>query len=119
MNDLNREVSQYIFDKPYVKQSELIDLFCISQSTLKLWMKTWEDNGGSLDDLGFMPINGIRENTWDPQKFLSFVINHKRKRPERRFSRTENRLGLTLIKTHKPQTHREENDVKVSKISNN
>ena len=97
----NHNILNYQFAKPLVKQSELCNLFCISNSTLKLWMKTWEDNGGELADIGYMPLEGVRENTWDAMKFLNFVITHKQKKPEKYSSKVEYKPRLAVLNNNK------------------
>ncbi len=62
-----------------------------------LWLKEWTDNGGQPGDIGFMPINGVRETTWDPKKFLLFVVNQKNKKPQKYFEKAQYKNGLTII----------------------
>jgi len=101
----NHNILDYQFAKPIVKQSELCDLIGISNSTLKLWMKTWEDNGGELADIGFMPLEGVRENTWDPKLFLHFVINHKQKKLEKYSSNIEYKPKFTVVNNNKEKKY--------------
>ena len=68
----------YKFSKPFVSQTELIELFgSLSESTLKRYMKEWIDGGNEVKEMGMFRIDGVRENQWIPQVFIKWLTEHK------------------------------------------
>ena len=68
----------YKFSKPFVSQTELVELFgSLSESTLKRYMKEWIDGGNEVKEMGMFRIDGVRENQWIPQVFIKWLTEHK------------------------------------------
>ena len=63
----------YNFKKPYYPQSEIIELFNISESTLKRYIA----ESKSANDLGMFKIEGVRQNMFEPKTFLNWLIENK------------------------------------------
>jgi hypothetical protein len=65
----------YKFDQPFYSQSQLLSIFgSISESTLKNFMKEWIEKGNELADMGYFRIKGVRENQWEPQTFVRWLL---------------------------------------------
>jgi len=68
----------YKFDKPFLAQSQLIELFgSLSESTLKRYMKEWIDQGNHVKEMGMFRLDGVRENQWEPVTFLKWIYENK------------------------------------------
>ena len=63
----------YNFKKPYYPQTEIIELFNISESTLKRYIA----ESKSAEDLGMFKIEGVRQNMFEPKTFLNWLIENK------------------------------------------
>ena len=64
----------YKFSKPFVSQTELIELFgSLSESTLKRYMKEWIDSGNDVKDMGMFRLDKVREN----QQSLQIRLRNK------------------------------------------
>ena len=64
----------YKFSKPFVSQTELIELFgSLSESTLKRYMKEWIDSGNEVKDMGMFRLDKVRENQWEPVTFMKWL----------------------------------------------
>ena len=68
----------YKFSKPFVSQTELIELFgSLSESTLKRYMKEWIDSGNDVKDMGMFRLDKVRENQWEPVTFMKWLYENK------------------------------------------
>jgi hypothetical protein len=70
-------LTEYKFDKPYYRQSEFIQMMSISLSTLKRYMEDWVKKGHSTAEMGYLDIEGFKENCWEPRTFMTWLIKHK------------------------------------------
>lgn len=66
-------INNYRFNKPYFPQSEILELFNISETTLKRYIAECK----SANDLGMFKIEGIRQNMFEPKTFLNWLIENK------------------------------------------
>lgn len=66
-------ISNFKFNKPYFPQSEILELFNISETTLKRYIAECK----SANDLGMFKIEGIRQNMFEPKTFLNWLIENK------------------------------------------
>jgi len=82
LKDGSLDLIHFDFDKPFFRTSSLLDKFELSLSTLKRYKSDWVSKGGDLKDMGLIVINGYREECWDPQKFLSWLLEHKVSTPK-------------------------------------
>ena len=68
----------YKFSKPFVSQTELVELFgSLSESTLKRYMKEWIDSGNDVKDMGMFRLDKVRENQWEPVTFMKWLYENK------------------------------------------
>jgi len=74
---LELELKSYQFTKPYYKQSELLALVSISNTTLKRYMEEWSNKGGDLGDMGHFYLKGCKEACFVPRLFISWLIANK------------------------------------------
>ena len=66
-------ITNFKFNKPYFPQSEILELFNISETTLKRYIAECK----SANDLGMFKIEGIRQNMFEPKTFLNWLIENK------------------------------------------
>lgn len=66
-------INNFKFNKPYFPQSEILELFNISETTLKRYIAECK----SANDLGMFKIEGIRQNMFEPKTFLNWLIENK------------------------------------------
>ena len=71
--DVIFKITDYRFNKPYFPQSEILELFNISETTLKRYIAECK----SANDLGMFKIEGIRQNMFEPKTFLNWLIENK------------------------------------------
>jgi len=71
------DMFNFKFDKPWYRQSELIEKTSGSNSCLKRYMSEQLKSGGTLTEMGYLKFQGYKEACWDPQKYISWLIEHK------------------------------------------
>ena len=71
--DVIFKITDYRFNKPYFPQSEILEMFNISETTLKRYIAECK----SANDLGMFKIEGIRQNMFEPKTFLNWLIENK------------------------------------------
>ena len=76
-------LTNYKFDKPYYRQSIFLDLFSMSESCLKRYIKDWTDQGRDAVEMGHLNIIGFKETCWCPKTFLGWLIENKIEVPVR------------------------------------
>ena len=68
----------YKFSKPFVSQTELVELFgSLSESTLKRYMKEWIDGGNEVKEMGMFRLDKVRENQLEPVTFMKWRYDNK------------------------------------------
>lgn len=70
-------LKNFKFDRPYYRQSKLLDIFSISETTLRRYIKEWIDLGKNAQDMGHLNIKGFSEICWCPVTFLHWLIANK------------------------------------------
>ena len=71
------DLINYHFDKPWYRQSELIEKTSGSNASLKRYMSVQLKSGGTLTEMGYLKFQGYKEACWDPQKYTAWLIEHK------------------------------------------
>ena len=71
------EIIKFKFDKPWYRQSELLDKTSGSNSNLKRYMSEQLKGGGTLEEMGYLKFQGYKEACWDPIKYTTWLIEHK------------------------------------------
>ena len=99
------EILKFKFDKPWYRQTELLDKTGGSNSCLKRYMSEQLKGGGTLADMGHLKFEGYKEACWDPIKYTTWLIEHKlEKEPEFDYDLAEQkrvRMGLFNLNNHK------------------
>jgi len=72
MNYLNHK-----YDKPWYRQSEILNLLGMSDSTLKRYMAEHRKAGKSLADMGYLKFEGFREACWQPGVLTHWLVQNK------------------------------------------
>jgi len=88
------------FEKPWYRTTKVLDILEMSISTLKRYKLEHIENGGDPRDMGCFSIDGFREEMWDPQRLLSWILEHKIKPPKQYDYevREEQKLKGTIVK---------------------
>jgi hypothetical protein len=71
-------ITNFKFNKPYFQQSEILELFNISETTLKRYIAECK----SAQELGMFKIDGVRQNMFEPKMFLNWLIENKINGPQ-------------------------------------
>lgn len=99
------EVSNFKFDKPWYRQSELLERLSMSNACLKRYMSEQQKEGLKLADMGYLKFEGFKEACWCPIKFSSWLIEHKlESEPQYDYELAEQkrvRMGLVNFNNHK------------------
>ena len=70
-------ILKFNFDKPWYRQSELLDKLSMSNACLKRYMKEQLEGGGTLADMGHLKFEGFKEACWCATKFCNWLIENK------------------------------------------
>ena len=99
------ETINFKFDKPWYRQSELLEKTSGSNSNLKRYMSEQLKGGGTLSEMGYLKFQGYKEACWDPIKYTNWLIEHKlEKEPEYDYDKLEQqklRMGIVNLNNHK------------------
>ena len=99
------ELINFKFDKPWYRQSELLDKTGGSNSCLKRYMSEQLKGGGTLSEMGYLKFQGYKEACWAPIKYTNWLIEHKlEKEPEYDYDKLEQqklRMGIVNLNNHK------------------
>ena len=71
------ETINFKFDKPWYRQSELLEKLSMSNACLKRFMAERLKGGGDLSDMGYLKFEGFKEACWCPVKLLNWIIENK------------------------------------------
>ena len=71
------EMINFKFDKPWYRQSELLEKTGGSNSQLKRYMAEQLKGGGNLTEMGYLKFQGYKEACWDPVKYTAWLIEFK------------------------------------------
>jgi len=71
------DLINYKFDKPWYRQSEVLDKLSMSNACLKRYMSEQLKGGGDLSDMGYLKFEGFKEACWCPVKLLNWIIENK------------------------------------------
>jgi|TARA_Y100001951_G_scaffold85224_1_gene75035 hypothetical protein len=64
--------------KPYYTQSEVLELFSLSKSTLQRYREEVMKKGGDLwVDLGYFHIDGTKEAMYEPVRLSNWLLENK------------------------------------------
>ena len=64
---------KFTYLKPYFRQSNLLELFSMSESTLRRMTAQHNAEGKSTASMGCFEIKGFSEKLWEPNAFQSFL----------------------------------------------
>jgi|TARA_R110000796_G_scaffold43326_3_gene106471 hypothetical protein len=68
---------KHTFSKPWYSQSEVCEVFSISETWLKTQMTLTRDKGNDLKELGHFVIDGKREACFFPQILMDWIVTNK------------------------------------------
>ena len=71
------EVLLFKFDKPWYRQTELLEKTSMSNACLKRYMSEQLKGGGNLTEMGYLKFEGFKEVCWCPLKFTAWLVEHK------------------------------------------
>ncbi len=99
------DLLNYKFDKPWYRQSEVLDKLCMSNATLKRYMSEQLKGGGNLSDMGYLKFQGFKEACWNPIKLSTWLIEFKLE-PEAKYNydqleQQKIRMGIVNLNNHK------------------
>ena len=99
------------FDKPWYRQSELLEKTSGSNSNLKRYMKEQLESGGTLEEMGYLKFKGYKEACWDPVKYTNWLIENKlEKEPEYDYELAEQkRVRMGIVNFNKKQQKKASN----------
>tara|TARA_B100000959_G_C14679001_1_gene499781 strand:+ start:61 stop:378 length:318 start_codon:yes stop_codon:yes gene_type:complete len=99
------ELINFKFDKPWYRQSELLEKLSMSNACIKRYMKEQLEGRGNLSDMGYLKFEGFKEVCWCPIKFCTWLIEHKlEKEPEYDYELAEQKrvhMGVVNLNKHK------------------
>ena len=92
------------FDKPWHRQSEVLEKLSMSSACLKRYMAEQLKGGGTLSEMGYLKFQGYKEACWDPIKYTTWLIEHKLERePKYDYELAEQkrvRMGVVNLNNH-------------------
>ena len=92
------DLINFKYDKPWYRQTELLEKLSMSNACLKRYMAEQLKGGGNLTDMGYLKFEGFKEACWCPVKLSSWLIEHKlEKEPEYDYDKLEQkkiRMGI-------------------------
>ena len=94
---------KFTYLKPYYRQSELLELFSMSESTLRRMMAQHNAEGKSTASMGCFEIKGFSEKLWEPNAFQSFLENKISVQPKYDYESKDHKEvvnGLKVISTN-------------------
>jgi|TARA_R100001143_G_scaffold62373_1_gene65532 hypothetical protein len=99
------DLINYHFDKPWYRQSEVLDKLCMSNATLKRYMSEQLKGGKTLAEMGYLKFQGFKEACWNPIKLSAWLIEFKLE-PEAKYDydlaeQRKIRMGLVNINNQK------------------
>jgi len=99
------EILFFKFDKPWYRQSELLEKTGGSNSCLKRYMSEQLKGGGTLADMGHLKFEGYKEACWDPIKYTAWLIENKlEKEPKYDYELAEQkRVRMNVVNLNKQQ----------------
>ena len=65
------------YNKPWYRQTEVLDKLSMSNSQLKRYMTDWQKGGGDLAEMGYLKFKGFKEACWDPVKLAQWLIDNQ------------------------------------------
>ena len=71
------EMFNFKFDKPFYRQTELLEKLSMSNACLKRYMSEQLKGGGNLTEMGYLKFEGFKEVCWCPLKFTAWLVEHK------------------------------------------
>ena len=104
-------ILKFNFDKPWYRQSELLDKLSMSNACLKRYMKEQLEGGGTLADMGYLKFEGFKEACWCATKFCNWLIENKlEKEPEYDYDLAEQkRLRMGVVNFNNKQQKKASN----------
>ena len=98
------EIINFKFDKPWYRQTELLEKLSMSNACLKRYMSEQLKGGGTLSEMGYLKFQGYKEACWDPIKYTAWLIEHKlEKEPKYDYELAEqkkDRMGVVNLNKH-------------------
>ena len=99
------EILLFKFDKPFYRQTEMLEKLSMSPACLKRYMAEQLKGGGNLADMGYLKFEGYKEACWDPNKLCAWLIEHKlEKEPKYDYDLAEQKrvqMGIVNLNNHK------------------
>jgi len=65
------------YDKPWYRQSEILLLLAMSESTLKRYMADHRKANLPLADMGYLKFKGFKEICWQPGVLTYWLVQNK------------------------------------------
>ena len=99
------DLINFKFDKPWHRQSEVLEKLSMSNACLKRYMAEQLKGGGTLSDMGYLKFEGFKEACWCPVKLSNWLIENKlEKEPQYDYDLAEQKrvqMGLVNFNKHK------------------
>ena len=106
------EIVNFKFDKPWYRQTELLEQLSMSNACLKRFMAEQLKDGGNLSDMGYLKFEGFKEACWCPVKLSNWLIEHKlEKEAKYNYDQLEQqkiRMGIVNLNNHKKRKEQNE-----------
>mgnify|MGYP003663765604 CR=1 len=98
---------KFKFDKPWIRQAELLELTSMSASCLKRYMSEQLRSGKPLSEMGYVKFEGFREACWIPGMFCNWLMTNKIE-PEKQYDyelaeEKRNRMNIVNLQKHQQQ----------------
>ena len=99
------DLINFKFDKPWHRQSEVLEKLSMSNACLKRYMAEQLEGGRTLSDMGYLKFEGFKEACWCPVKLSNWLIENKlEKEPQYDYDLAEQKrvqMGLVNFNKHK------------------
>ena len=103
------DLINYHFDKPWYRQSEVLDKLCMSNATLKRYMSEQLKGGKTLAEMGYLKFQGFKEACWNPIKLSAWLIEFKLE-PEAKYDyelAEQRRINMSIVNFNKAKAKKE------------
>jgi len=106
------DVINFKFDKPFYRQTAMLEELSMSLACLKRYMLEVQESGGNLAEMGYMKFEGYKEACWIPGLLLNWLIENKLEAiPKYDYELAEQkRVRMGVINFNKQQLKRKANN---------
>ncbi len=105
------EILKFNFNKPWYRQTELLEKLSMSNACLKRYMAEQLNGGGTLTEMGHLKFEGFKEACWCPIKLTSWLIENKLE-TEAKYDyefAEQQRVRMNVVNLNKQQTKKASN----------